>query len=120
MLRTNYQSISSDIDQMVEGFLREDIEYQRTENRTSHRESLVRRVVIDYGSGKGTIDAFSRNISNTGIGVITDEFISDRSTATLTIERLDGTSVKILAECRWCKPYGKKWQISGWQFLNLR
>lgn len=120
MLRTSNPSISSDIDQMVQGLLREDLEYERTENRTAHRESLVRPVLIDYGSSQPKIEAFSRNISNAGLGIITDEMIVDRSSATLLIERLDGTSVKILAECRWCKPYGKKWHISGWQFLNLR
>ena len=120
MLRSANQSVSAEIDQMVEGLLREDLEYERTENRTAHREALVRSAVIDYGSGRATIEGFSRNISHSGIGIITEDFIADRSSATLILERLDGTYIKILAECRWCKPYGKKWNISGWQFLNLR
>ena len=101
---------------MVQGLLREDLEFERTENRSAHRESLVRFVSIDRGGDQGAIDAFSRNISNAGVGVISSDPIPERSTATLTIERLDGTIVKVFAECRWCKPYGKKWQLSGWQF----
>ena len=120
MLRTTSQSVSSDIDNAVQGLLREDLDYDRAENRTSHRDSLVRMVLIDRGSAHKPVEAFSRNISNAGIGVITTEMLPERCTATLQIERLDGTMVKILAECRWCKSYGKKWFISGWQFLNLR
>ncbi len=120
MLRTTGSSVSDDIDAMVEGLLREDRDYERTEHRAVNRQSLVLSVLITRGSSPEPIEAFSRNISRAGIGLITDELMPERSTATLTIQRLDGTSIKVLAECRWCKPYGKKWKISGWQFLNLR
>lgn len=120
MLRTVTQSISADLDQMVDGLMREDLDFDRKENRTALRESLLRCVSVDPGSGADTIDGFSRNISHTGIGIVTDALIRERRTATLTIERLDGTTIKVLADCRWCKPYGKKWHLSGWQFLNLR
>jgi hypothetical protein len=54
------------------------------------------------------------------VGVISVQPMPERLTATLAIERLDGTTIQVFSECRWCKPYGKKWNISGWQFLNLR
>ena len=120
MLRTISPSVSSDIDDAVQGLLREDFDYNRTEHRTAHRDSLVRCVLIERGSNQQAIEAFSRDISNAGIGVVTTEPLPERLTATITIERLDGTTLRILADCRWCKRYGKKWFLSGWQFLNLR
>ena len=105
---------------VVEGLLREDSLYDREENRSAHREHLVRGVLVEIRDPAKELYAFSRNVSVSGIGLITEESIPERRTAMLTIERLDGTSVKVLAESRWCKSYGKNWFISGWQFLNLR
>ena len=68
MLRTTSQSISADLDEMVEGLLREDLEYDRKENRTALRESLMRCVSVDPGLGADCIDGFSRNVSHSGIG----------------------------------------------------
>ena len=120
MLRTTGSSVSDDIDAMVEGLLRDGRDYERTEHRAVNRQSLVLSVLITPGSSHEPIEAFSRNVSTAGIGLITDQPMPERRTATLTIERLDGTSVKVFAECRWCKAYGKKWKMSGWQFLSLR
>ena len=113
------QSISKDIDEMVEGLLREDSAYDRQENRSAHREHLVRGVRIEMRDPRKELFAFSRNVSVTGVGLITEETVPERCTAALTIERLDGTQCKVLAESRWCKPYGKNWFISGWQFIHL-
>ena len=120
MLRTSGPSVSGDLDQMVQSLLREDLDYNRTENRSAHREHLVRSVSIRSRDSEESVTGFSRNVSNSGIGIITGSPVHERTTATLTIECLDGREIKVLAECRWCKPYGKKWHISGWQFLSLR
>lgn len=120
MLCNSSQSISADIDHMVEALLREDSLYDREENRSAHREHLVRGVLIEMRDPSDQMYAFSRNVSVSGIGLITEDPISERRTAELTIERLDGNSVRVLAESRWCKAYGKNWYISGWQFLSLR
>jgi hypothetical protein len=120
MMRTSGPTVSADLNHMVQGLLREDLDYNRTENRSAHREHLVRSVSIKSLDMEEPVTGFSRNISNSGIGIITGSKVHERTTATLTIECLDGREVKVLAECRWCKRYGKNWQISGWQFLSLR
>ena len=120
MLRSASPSVSDDIDYMVNGLLREDSDYDRTENRSSHREHLVRSVMIKLSNSTEELWSFSRNVSLAGIGLITDTPIPERRTADLSIERLDGTTAKVFAESRWCRPYGKHWHISGWQFMNLR
>ena len=121
MLRSIGNSPSPEIESIVKGLLKEDSDYDRHESRSAHRESLVRAVTIEVRRPKEIVlSAFSRNISGSGIGLITDEKIADSSTAVLTIEPLKDRPSKILAECRWCKPYGKNWFISGWLFMMVK
>jgi hypothetical protein len=120
MLLSSSQSISRDIDDMVRSLLLEDAAFDRAENRSAHREHLFRSVKIEIRDPAKSMLAISRNISQLGIGLVTDELIAEKLMANLTIERLDGNLAKVLAESRWCRPYGKYWYISGWQFLSLR
>ncbi len=120
MLRTTGPAAKPDIQRAVDGILREDSKFDRSENRSAHRENLVRAVTLEVREPESTIQAFSRNISATGIGVITGEPVVDRSTAILEIASLTGEHTRVLAECRWCKPYGENWFLSGWQFIGLK
>ncbi|MCR9294886.1 MAG: hypothetical protein NXI32_19375 [bacterium] len=120
MLLNSSQSISKDIDDMVRDLLLEDAAYDRQENRSAHREHLFRSVHIDFRDPKEEMLAISRNISPLGIGLITDAAVAEKRMALLTIEKLDGTRNRVLAESRWCRTYGKHWFISGWQFLSIR
>lgn len=120
MLRTDSGPVKPDIQRVVDELMREDTHFDRNENRSAIREHLVRPVVIEIRETEQVISAFSRNISATGIGLITDQEIPERSVAVITIQRLHGPDIKILAECRWSKGYGEKWKFSGWQFINLK
>jgi hypothetical protein len=120
MLRTSGPPAIPEIQRAVDGLLSEDSNFDRLENRSAHRDNLVRPVNIEFRDSNATISAFSRNVSATGIGVITNQPIDDKSAAVLQITRLHDSEVSILAECRWCKPYGKNWYISGWQFISLK
>ena len=121
MLKSAGPSISPELDQMVADLLKEDSDYDRHENRSAHRLNLVRSVILNVRRpAEKELVGFSRNISETGIGLITSEPIQDRANALLTIERLHGPSYQVLAECRWCKPYGENWYITGWQFMMMK
>lgn len=120
MLRMAGPSISPQIDALVESLLREDADYDRIEQRSAHREHLVRCVEISLRDPEKNLWGFSRNISLTGIGLITQEEIPSGSNALLSIERLDGVCDKILASSRWSQPYGRAWHMSGWQFITVR
>ena len=121
MLRTTPGSAANpEIQRAVEFLLREESNFDRTDNRSAHRDHLVRPVMVDFRESDETICAFSRNVSASGIGLITDTVIADRTVATLEIIKLEGNSYSIIAECRWCKPYGLNWHLSGWQFINLK
>ena len=120
MLRTSGGPAKPDIQRAVEEMLRDDTQYDRAENRSAMREHLVRPVSIKFREIEEPISAFSRNISATGIGLITDQPVGEGKTAVLAIKQLRGPDVCILAECRWCKSYGENWHLSGWQFINLK
>ncbi|NNE00275.1 MAG: PilZ domain-containing protein [Pirellulaceae bacterium] len=120
MLQT-YGNANSEIEGFVREMLRADARYDSVENRSAHREHLLRSVTLKFRSpSERTVEGFSRNISATGIGLITPEAIADQSTAILTIERLRDHDVSILSECRWCRDFGKSFYISGWQFMVLK
>jgi hypothetical protein len=120
MLRTTGPAAKPDIQRVVDGILREDSNFDRNENRSAHRENLVRAVKMEVRDPEATIQAFSRNISATGIGVITGEQVVGSSIAVLEIASLNGENIRVLAECRWSKAYGDGWFLSGWQFISLK
>ena len=71
------QAATPEIESIVQDLLREDTVYDNSENRTAHRENLVRPVKITVRRpGDDVLTAFSRNISASGIGLITDHPIA--------------------------------------------
>ena len=137
MLRSSGPPPKPDIKRAIDDLLKEDARYDRSENRSAHRENLVRHVGIKlrkneqstlgekkedpHGEDEPAYSGFSRNISATGIGLISKVQIQEKSVGVLSIDRLGSSEpLTILSECRWCRPYGKNWFLSGWQFINLK
>lgn len=119
MLHLSGSAANMDVENAIRDFLEQDAIFDRIENRSSHREHLVRPISLRIRGNDEEIEGFSRNVSASGIGLLTKSEIAERSIAVLEIERLKGPSAKFLAESRWCRPYGANWRISGWQFINL-
>ncbi|QDT12373.1 hypothetical protein [Planctomycetes bacterium K23_9] len=121
MLRSSVPAATPELGQIVRDMLAEDAEYDRHENRSMHREHLVRSVLLQMRKPvQGTILAFSRNVSGHGIGLITQEPIPDRSEAVLVIEGIKRPDVAVISQCRWCLAYGSNWHFSGWQFQLVK
>ena len=135
MLRSSGPPAKPDIKRVIDEILKEDAKYDQTENRSAHRENLVRHVGIEMRQSEQSTPAegdsngdqaesmfgFSRNVSATGIGLITKFVVADKSVAVLSIDRLgNAKTATILSECRWCRPCGDNCYLSGWQFLNLK
>ena len=115
MVRSN-----PDIEQAVKEMLTADANFDRNENRSVHRQHLVRHIRLQIRQPEQLIEAFSRNISVVGIGIITDQVITVGTTGEMEIGRLKGPAVKIIVESRWCRNYGENWFFSGWQFQSLK
>ncbi|MCO8121911.1 hypothetical protein NHH03_09200 [Stieleria sp. TO1_6] len=119
MLCQSGSAPNMDVESAIRELLEEDAFYDRNENRSSHREHLVRPVALAIRGSQDTLLAFSRNVSTAGIGLITSCVVPERSIGVLTVESLKNGPTKFLAECRWCRPYGPNWRISGWQFIKV-
>lgn len=120
MMRATMGRSNPAIEQAVKSLITEDYNFDRQENRSAHRERLVRPVQVELRADERTIPAFSRNISVNGIGIISAEAMLEKSTAILEIGGIKNMPVKILAECRWSRGYGENWYISGWQFISIK
>ena len=121
MRRTIGNAATPEVEDLVLTLLREDAEYDNNENRSAHREHLVLSVKVHIRRPEEVeLPAFSRNVSASGIGLITHDPIADRAIAAIEIERLQGGTSTVLSECRWCRPYGSNWFISGWHFITIQ
>lgn len=110
-----------EIQRLVEDILLENSRYKR-ELRSFHREVLVCPVTVVFDDDENEDQyCVSRNISPAGICVISSVEFEDSVTAAMEIYRLKKTApVQIVAECRWCKPFGDQYWMSGWQFVRLQ
>ena len=122
MQRSSRMRSNPEIERIVSDLLAADANFDRVENRSVHRDHLVRPVQLHLRSQETeqTIGAFSRNISDVGIGIITEQEIRSGEFAVIEIERFNGEPAKIISECRWSKNYCGNWFISGWQFQNVK
>ena len=120
MMRTSVGRTNPDVERAVKNLLTEDSNFDRHENRSQHREHLVRPLMVQLREPEQSVAGFSRNISAAGIGIISDQQIADGSTAVIEVTCQKGPDQKFLAECRWSKSYGDDWFISGWQFVSMK
>lgn len=119
MLNVNDATVRPEIQGLVQEILLENSRYKR-ELRSFHREVLVCPVVLRFNGDDEEQHCVSRNISSSGISVISSNEFFEHQRGALEIYRLtDVPSSEILAECRWCKRFGTAYWMSGWQFVHL-
>lgn len=89
-----------------------------TENRLSKRTKVV--IPVSLFDFEGSVaHGFSRNISETGICLVTNEPVEPYTTSELRLCRSDGEITMVRAESVWSKAFGCAHCISGWRFLGL-
>ncbi len=110
---------SPEIEHLIKEVVSEDCRYVRSEMRSVHRENLVVPITMIFKDGRQQ-EAFSRNISPAGVCLISSEMVTDNETVELEIYRLNGKAQRIIAESRWCKPFGPEYFMSGWKFVQLK
>ena len=119
MINQMMMSSNPEVERLIRELLSEDARFDR-ELRSAHRENLVFPVSIFRNEESPAISGFSRNVSVSGICVLCDTEMAKGDRVTLEIYRLHRPEPsRVLAECRWCKPFGDAFFASGWQFLGL-
>lgn len=120
MLKSQQQGLVDPvIEQLVLDLIREETRFVTTELRTVHRETLVLPVTIFFKDGT-TQFAFSRNVSPLGVCLIGENAAPTDEVAELQFYRLNGPARRIVAESRWCKPFGPQYFASGWKFMQAK
>ena len=121
MLRSSTSHGNSQFKLVVDSLLTSASNFDRYENRSAIREQLIVPVRVEFCDGDLKMPGFTRNISATGVGLLLPASCNAGDKAVITLERADGKGkFKILAECRWCKPFGESWLFSGWQFIKVQ
>ncbi len=111
--------VDDELAEIVQDLIAQTQAFDGFDERKIDRESLICAVQVNFKTRNEQHQAFSRNISAVGIGLITDVEMPLNQSAELSIERFDGTSIKLTATCRWCTSYGPNWHLSGFEFRSL-
>ena len=104
----------------IEKLLKENETVLLRERRVAERKSFTRPVTIAAGKDRDELhEAFSRDISPIGIGIISRVNWPERTRAELTIQTISSRErVHVFAEVRWTKPFGTGWFVTGWHFVS--
>lgn len=99
------------------GRLLKEAVHSEHERRSQKRYSFVRPVTVHQPNGTVQL-AFSRDLSESGIGLIQAETVDAGRIAEIEIQVPD-EPVCLKAEARWCRDYGSGWYLVGWRFISL-
>ena len=114
MLTKNPQSASKIVSQIVSEIQNENLNC-RLQKRSTIREKIVIPVLVcdEFGN---EVSGFTRDLSVTGVCLITNREFHVADHWTIDLYRLDGNSNAILSKCRWTQSFGDSFWLSGWQF----
>jgi len=106
--------ISSAVTKLLEGAR----SAEKTDRRASPRHPYFQPVTVVSSDRKQKMTAFSREISESGIGLLHYMPVMPGE-VTLTISGPLGAALRVRTEILWCRPCGEGWYLSGGQFLEL-
>ncbi|QEG23336.1 PilZ domain-containing protein [Mariniblastus fucicola] len=116
MLGNLSQFVSPSIEQLLSKLQADEDNYE-LELRTLGREKLVLPVQLTTPDGEFELHAFSRNVSQGGIGLIAPQPFSPNSVMRLTLNMRTGKTIHVV-ECRWCETFGQTYWTSGWELKS--
>ena len=89
----------------------------RTDQRSEVRYAFFRPISIETDDGQ-KYSAFTREISESGIGLIHNMDLDDREVE-ISISSDCGYSIRVRTRIVWCQACGEGWYISGGQFVGI-
>lgn len=103
----------------IEQLLRENQAAALRERRSVDRKPFTRPLKVVINRDQEMVhEAFSRDVSSRGIGMISRHEFQPNMVATIQIHTLNGEHIALRAQVRWCQHYGEGWFASGWIFLR--
>ena len=89
-----------------------------SEQRNNDRLQAAVPVGIHLPGNTSRVPGFTRNLSESGLCLISKVETPPNQVADLEIMRLNGESGRIEGRCMWVKQYGEDYWVSGWQFIR--
>jgi hypothetical protein len=90
-----------------------------SDKRSNHRERYAVPVIVHQKRDLPRVHAFTRNLSGSGVNLVTNKEVPINSFCKLEFFRSNGEECKIISECMWSKKYGKDHWMTGWEFPRL-
>lgn len=118
MLPQSIFSLPQELEAAIKEILKQDARYVLSEVRCRHREPLVVPVRV-IRQERILASGFSRNISKSGICLITPQPLPVEEIVQLEIYRLQEKALTIFSKARWCRAYGPEYFMSGCRFLAI-
>lgn len=118
MLKRRSQYVCQNIEKIIKQIQHEDSRFD-FELRSCHREKVILPVDVRFMNGNDVVQCYSRNLSGTGICLLSEKPFNADTQCVLQVNRLDDSVSDIVAVNRWCKSFGPKHWISGWQFIRI-
>ena len=110
----------STVETVIDQLLKENQSVMLRERRSASRQLFIRPVQIfrSLREPENVELGFSRDISEKGIGIITNTNWEKGTIVELEIHSLFNRNVRVAAEARWTEPFGRGWFFTGWYFLH--
>lgn len=106
--------------EIITALLNEDGLFSLEERRGNARRSFVRPVHMVFGDKPDEVQSgFTRDLSDTGVGLMHKVRVSPDDIATITIGRLWDGPVSMKCRACWCTEGQSGWYQSGWQILSV-
>jgi PilZ domain len=106
--------------EIITALLNEDGLFSLEERRGNARRSFVRPVHVVFGDKPDEVQSgFTRDLSDTGIGLMHKFKVSTDDIATITIGRLWDGPVSMKCRVCWSADGQSGWYQSGWQILSV-
>jgi hypothetical protein len=118
MLRSSSGFVSKQVEILIKQINSEDSRFER-DLRSVHREKVIIPAEVILSEVE-SLSAFTRNLSIQGACILSEKEIDRGVKATLKLYRLSQEASSVFAECRWSKPFGRRYWVSGWQFLQVK
>ncbi|MDG1809360.1 MAG: PilZ domain-containing protein [Pirellulaceae bacterium] len=114
------QNPTADFQSVVQELLNEDQLFSLQERRDNSRQNFVRPIRLMFTDKPQTVlSGFTRNLSDTGIGLIHKFKTNTNDQAYITINRLWDDPTVIRCKAAWCNKCENGWYQSGWKILSI-
>lgn len=105
---------------LIDRLLKENETIRLREKRAADRRPFVRPVTIRLVRSREEIhEAFSRDISSMGLGVIGRQEWPQGTRAELKVHAVvHQQPFMVTADARWTESFGSGWYLTGWRFVD--